>query len=177
MCRPRIQLRQARCACSAKGATAAFPSFLPQHLCAEFEDPDCIALLQSYKQVDVEIGRETISTGFLGPCLQGQQPTDSALPPVLLLHGFDSNVLEWRRVFGKLASIAPTYAVDILGYVSSLPLLRLSPGTPMYVNIRSSCWQVLRMTVHCLRSLQHSHKTANACAIAGHSVSFQNQSE
>lgn len=65
----------------------------------------------------MEVGGDKIKTGFLGPCLQGQQEPESSLPPVLLLHGFDSNVLEWRRVFGKLASHAPTYAVDILGYV------------------------------------------------------------
>lgn len=119
VCRPSfLQLRHARCACSTNGAaTAAFPAFLPEHLCGEFEDPDIIALLQSYKQVHVDVGGDSIKTAFLGPCLKGQQESQSSLPPVLLLHGFDSNVLEWRRVFGKLANITPTYAVDILGCV------------------------------------------------------------
>jgi pimeloyl-ACP methyl ester carboxylesterase len=145
--RPRFQqLRYRRCAFSRKrsNAAASFPSFLPQPLCEEFEDPDCIEILKSYKQTDVDVGGEQIKTGFIGPCLASQQTSDSNLPPVLLLHGFDSNVLE---VFGRLASITPTYAVDILGYAhsfSAVSTLLLPPNALCtqckHVALLSCCW-------------------------------------
>ncbi len=37
-------------------------------------------------------------------------------PPLLLLHGFDSSLLEFRRLLPKLSTIQETYAVDFLGF-------------------------------------------------------------
>ncbi|NJL54956.1 alpha/beta hydrolase [bacterium] len=37
-------------------------------------------------------------------------------PPLLLLHGFDSSVLEFRRLLPLLAHHAETWAVDLLGF-------------------------------------------------------------
>ena len=43
--------------------------------------------------------------------------TNNNLPPVILLHGFDSSCLEYRRLGSKLAAQGiDTYAVDILGW-------------------------------------------------------------
>lgn len=43
--------------------------------------------------------------------------TEHADDPILCLHGFDSSVLEFRRLLPKLASIgANAYAVDVLGW-------------------------------------------------------------
>ncbi|GBF80812.1 alpha/beta fold hydrolase [Aphanothece sacrum] len=36
--------------------------------------------------------------------------------PILLLHGFDSSLLEFRRLFPLLAKHHPTWAVDLLGF-------------------------------------------------------------
>lgn len=43
--------------------------------------------------------------------------TEHADGPILCLHGFDSSVLEFRRLLPKLGSIgANAYAVDVLGW-------------------------------------------------------------
>ena len=36
--------------------------------------------------------------------------------PILLLHGFDSSLLEFRRLLPKLASSQPTWAMDLFGF-------------------------------------------------------------
>jgi pimeloyl-ACP methyl ester carboxylesterase len=36
--------------------------------------------------------------------------------PILLLHGFDSSLLEFRRLLPNLASARPTWAVDLFGF-------------------------------------------------------------
>jgi len=36
--------------------------------------------------------------------------------PLLLLHGFDSSLLEFRRLLPKLSSVTETFAVDFLGF-------------------------------------------------------------
>jgi pimeloyl-ACP methyl ester carboxylesterase len=95
---------------------ASFPTFLPNDLCQEFEDLDIVRLLKSYKQDDVHVpSLGSITTGFIGPSLILDETAEGA-PPFLLLHGFDSNALEWRRIFGTLSKHARTYAIDLLGY-------------------------------------------------------------
>lgn len=50
-------------------------------------------------------------------------------PPMLLLHGFDSSVFEFRRLLPHLAEQTETWAVDLLGFgfTQRLPGLTLSP--------------------------------------------------
>jgi pimeloyl-ACP methyl ester carboxylesterase len=40
----------------------------------------------------------------------------TGFPPILLLHGFDSSVLEFRRLLPLLATQTTTWAVDLLGF-------------------------------------------------------------
>lgn len=37
-------------------------------------------------------------------------------PPIVLLHGFDSSILEFRRLFPLLATHSQTWAIDLLGF-------------------------------------------------------------
>lgn len=49
--------------------------------------------------------------------------------PLLLLHGFDSSVLEFRRLLPLLAAAHPTWAVDMLGFgfTERPPRLNITP--------------------------------------------------
>ncbi|MEA5508358.1 alpha/beta hydrolase [Crocosphaera sp. UHCC 0190] len=50
-------------------------------------------------------------------------------PPLLLLHGFDSSLLEFRRLFPLLSQHHETWAIDLLGFgfTQRMPDLSLSP--------------------------------------------------
>lgn len=71
------------------------------------------------------------------PLIEAAIPTayaaagDSASPPLLLLPGFDSSLLEFRRLLPLLAAHRPSWAVDLLGFGFSDRVLcpNLSPGS------------------------------------------------
>lgn len=86
-----------------------FASFLASEI-KLLTEPTSIALAQS-------IQRQPIATPL------SQQPIATALvhqgkggTPMLLLHGFDSSVLEFRRLKPLLATHNETWAVDLLGF-------------------------------------------------------------
>lgn len=70
-----------------------------------------IALAQSIRRVPIAtpLMEEAIATTFV----QSGSPTSE---PILLLHGFDSSVFEFRRLLPLLAQQAETWAVDLLGF-------------------------------------------------------------
>ncbi|MEO1211445.1 MAG: alpha/beta hydrolase [Cyanobacteria bacterium J06638_20] len=70
-----------------------------------------IALAQQVQRVDVQTALMSgaIATTFV------QCGTASA-EPLLLLHGFDSSVLEFRRLLPLLAAHHETWAIDLLGF-------------------------------------------------------------
>ncbi len=105
-----------------------FPSFLPAAV-ADLREPVSISLAQSIKRQRVVIpvskalpaarsGAIPISTAYTDRGTGGT--------PTLLLHGFDSSVLEFRRLLPLLAAQTETWAVDLVGFgfterVSGLP--------------------------------------------------------
>jgi pimeloyl-ACP methyl ester carboxylesterase len=58
--------------------------------------------------IDTPLTEEAIATTFVH---QGQGE-----PPLLLLHGFDSSVMEFRRLLPRLAAHRETWAIDLLGF-------------------------------------------------------------
>jgi hypothetical protein len=95
---------------------STFPAFLPQEM-SEIEDPACIAMAQGLQRTPVEIPAEfataPIETSFAKTACA---PAGGAAP-VLLLHGFDSSVLEFRRLLPELQSRGiAAWAMDILGW-------------------------------------------------------------
>ncbi|MFO7030817.1 2-hydroxy-6-oxohepta-2,4-dienoate hydrolase [Limnospira fusiformis CCALA 023] len=58
-----------------------------------------------------------------------RQGNRQPLPPILLLHGFDSSVLEFRRLLPLLANSTETWAVDLFGFgfTQRSPYLTVNP--------------------------------------------------
>jgi pimeloyl-ACP methyl ester carboxylesterase len=88
-----------------------------------------------FQPITTPLSFQPITTSFV--CQGSNQP------PILLLHGFDSSVFEWRRLFPLLAASQTTWAVDLLGFgfTQRLDELKFTPSaihTHLY-----SFWQSL----------------------------------
>jgi pimeloyl-ACP methyl ester carboxylesterase len=86
-----------------------FPSFLPKSV-QKLTEATSIALAQNLKSepISTPLREQPIQTTYIR---QGQGGT-----PILLIHGFDSSVFEYRRLLPLLASKNETFALDILGF-------------------------------------------------------------
>ncbi len=86
-----------------------FPSFLPTKI-AQLTESTSIALAQRIEQIPVttSLSNQPILTTYVR---QGSGGT-----PIVLLHGFDSSVFEFRRLLPLLADEKETWAVDLLGF-------------------------------------------------------------
>lgn len=86
-----------------------FESFLPPEVTQLTEDTS-IALARQIRRspIPTSISLEPIATAYVH---QGTGGT-----PILLLHGFDSSVFEFRRLLPQLAARHETWMVDLLGF-------------------------------------------------------------
>lgn len=94
-------------------STGGFPSFLPGAV-ERIRDGAAIRLAKRIERVPVQtsFSGSAISSSCVRP-LKQQQDGD----PVVLLHGFDSSVLEWRYTYPLLEEAGlEAWAVDILGW-------------------------------------------------------------
>ncbi len=85
-----------------------FPDFLPQEVYS-LTAQDSIATARSIKRHPLltSLSQNPINTAYI------QWGTGDL--PILLLHGFDSSLLEFRRLIAKLGANRKTWAVDLLG--------------------------------------------------------------
>ena len=101
-----------------------FPSFLPQTV-NQLTESTSVALAQNIKQIDIPtpLSDRPIITSYLH---QG-----SGVVPLLLIHGFDSSVFEFRRLIPQISVECETWAVDILGFgfTDRVPDIKISPTT------------------------------------------------
>lgn len=93
-------------------------SFLPPDTAEILEDA-CRETASLMKRVKVPVSKsvsqdETVGISYVHwPSTKGK----SKLPPIIMLHGFDSSCLEYRRLGSRLAAQGiDAYAVDILGW-------------------------------------------------------------
>ena len=86
-----------------------FPSCLPSEA-SSLTESTSIALAKQIQQVFIPtpLSKDEIATTYVQ---QGSERT-----PILLIHGFDSSLLEFRRLLPLLAAQQSTYAVDLLGF-------------------------------------------------------------
>ncbi len=84
-------------------------NFLPSEI-AQLTESTSIALAQSIQQISVTtpLSQQPIPTTYVR---QGSGGT-----PIVLLHGFDSSVFEFRRLLPLLAAKNETWLVDLLGF-------------------------------------------------------------
>ncbi|MCU0550020.1 MAG: alpha/beta fold hydrolase [Leptolyngbya sp. Prado105] len=86
-----------------------FESFLPSEV-SQLTEETSIALARQIRRAPIptSISAEPIETAYVH---QGEGGI-----PILLLHGFDSSVFEFRRLLPQLASQHETWMVDLLGF-------------------------------------------------------------
>ena len=121
-----------------------FPDFLPQEV-SSLENSESIFLSKNIKRHSIPT---LLSQNANGPATIFEIATacvklGTNSPPILLLHGFDSSILEFRRLIPLLAAQKETWAVDLLGsgFTERLPDITYNPQT-----IREhlySFWQTL----------------------------------
>lgn len=105
-------------------------SFLPPEI-AQLTESTSIALTESIQQIPIltPLSDQPILTTYVH---QGSDGT-----PILLLHGFDSSVLEFRRLLPQLSPKNETWAVDLLGFgfterVAGIPFSPAAIKTHLY---------------------------------------------
>lgn len=83
--------------------------FLPSEI-AQLTESTSIALVQSIEQIPITtcLSEQPILTTYVR---QGSGGT-----PIVLLHGFDSSLLEFRRLLPLLGAENETWSVDLLGF-------------------------------------------------------------
>lgn len=86
-----------------------FPSYIPLEA-KKLTESTSIALAREIQKASIptSLSSDKIATTYVQ---QGKGGT-----PILLIHGFDSSLLEFRRLFPLLAPRQSTYAVDLLGF-------------------------------------------------------------
>ena len=109
-----LGLRRGPGRAGAAGEAGALPAWLPAGAGA-LREPAAQAMLRAMRQVPVRLaGGGEARASFVGPA--GPADAGAAALPVMLLHGFDSNCLEYRRLLPLLQEVTPTFAVDVLGW-------------------------------------------------------------
>jgi pimeloyl-ACP methyl ester carboxylesterase len=91
-----------------------FPSFLPTTV-EQLTEVASIAIAQKINLAEIScpLANQTINTAYVHQAQAEQENRDT---PFLLIHGFDSSLLEFRRLLPLLAAENETWAVDILGF-------------------------------------------------------------
>jgi hypothetical protein len=119
----RIDGRARTGARQAKHKQQPLPSFIPSPEVNEISEPAALDMLCMYRSTNIPIPGlpDPVRTAFVGSA-QSTQSDDLSngtargqRPALLLIHGFDSSALEWRRTFPLLAEQVDTYAIDVLG--------------------------------------------------------------
>ncbi len=107
-----------------------FADFLPE-IVKQLTESTSVSLAQciEVKAIATPLGTQDIATAFVH---QGCAGT-----PILLLHGFDSSILEFRRLLPLLAVENETWAVDLLGFgftnrVAGIPFSPSAIKTHLY---------------------------------------------
>lgn len=113
-----------------------FPGFLPPEV-IQLVEPTSIALAKNIQQIELStsLTPQPIPTAYF------HQGTGGV--PILLLHGFDSSIIEFRRLFPLLAQHNETWGVDLLGFGFSDRPLGVQFDPPAIKTHLHSFWKTL----------------------------------
>jgi len=110
-----------------------------------------VAIAQNIQWADVTLPSGVIATSYV---VQGEAKAGTA--PLLLLHGFDSSLFEFRRLLPLLAEERQVYAVDLCGFgfcdrtspclQNRKPTDRVDPAI-IKRHLQAFCEQVIRQPV------------------------------
>lgn len=99
-------------------------TFIPPNPADDFNisDPDCISAASKLRRIIVPVPTSVSTTGEVGlsyihwPKAKVENKNINLLP-IILMHGFDSSSLEYRRLGPQLSSLGvDVYAIDLLGW-------------------------------------------------------------
>jgi hypothetical protein len=170
---------------SSSSSSASYPSYLPSSdLIGEIGDQDALAMLRGMTRVPVSVSfsSEPIGTNFAGPAVTfpDSPPSPAAAAPVpqggspnplVLLHGFDSSSLEFRRFFKVVRQDIETYSLDLLG-----EFINGAPRSPFSYSFFFLCEFFLLTCVTVLRiSLNQSYNSLIAPDATGWGFSANGQ--
>ncbi len=109
--------------------------FLPPSV-AQIQDPEAISLLQQLQRRSLQVDFEPDESGRshsadMATAYVHAAPDQPTTTPILLLPGFDSSLLEFRRLFPLLVDLHNVWAVDPLGFgfTEAIPPLPVNPHT------------------------------------------------
>jgi pimeloyl-ACP methyl ester carboxylesterase len=93
------------------------PEFMPSRA-AQLTEATSVAMVQGIVRSPITVPRSAgpIATAnvAVAPSDGNRDATDDA--PIVLLHGFDSSLLEFRRLLPLLGAVRPAWAIDLLGF-------------------------------------------------------------
>jgi len=94
-----------------------FPSFIPREYIEEIEEPAALEVLKRMQMANLSVMPELglVKTAYVYEAGEGhgEQETRTAF---VLLHGFDSSMLEFRRFIPLLKTLGDVYVVDLAGW-------------------------------------------------------------
>jgi pimeloyl-ACP methyl ester carboxylesterase len=113
-----------------------FPSFIPTEA-QNLQEATSIELVKQiqFASIQTALIPEAIQTTYVKQGL--------GTPPILLLHGFDSSLLEFRRLLPLLAKQRQTWAVDLLGFGFGDRVSNLNYGVEAIKNHLYYFWKSL----------------------------------
>lgn len=110
-----------------------FAYFLPSSV-AKIQDARAITLLQTIQRRTVEVpfqqGLTALSTAYVHFAPQSSSLCRGTVP-ILLLHGFDSSLLEFRRLLPFLSGGSDVWAIDLFGsgFTEHPAAISVNPGS------------------------------------------------
>ena len=93
-----------------------FPSFIPREYIDEIEEPAALEVLRRMQMANLSVMPELglVKTAYVYEAGEGH--ADQNKTAFVLLHGFDSSMLEFRRFIPLLKTLGDVYVVDLAGW-------------------------------------------------------------